>query len=90
MPKKTAARKDNSYPVATCPNYPGVDIPLQSDEECQARGISKPTVSLLSHLTPEECLKRLEPLIALPAEPVLRELLSEARQNPESLDASSP
>ena len=40
-------RKDNSYLVATFANFPGVEIPLLSDEECQARGIDKPAISLL-------------------------------------------
>ena len=40
--KKRAARKDKSYLVATFANFPGVEIPLLSDEECQARGINKP------------------------------------------------
>ena len=40
-PKKKAARKDSSYLVATFANFPGVQIPLLSDEECQARGIER-------------------------------------------------
>ena len=40
-PKKKAVRKDNSYLVATFPNFPGVEIPLLSKEECQARGIER-------------------------------------------------
>jgi hypothetical protein len=39
--KKRAAREDKSYLVATFPNFPGVEIPLLSDEECQARGIER-------------------------------------------------
>ena len=39
--KKRAAREDKSYLVATFANFPGVEIPLLSDEECQARGIER-------------------------------------------------
>jgi len=39
--KQRAARKDRSYLVATFANFPGVEIPLLPDEECQARGIER-------------------------------------------------
>jgi hypothetical protein len=50
MPKQTkrAARKDASYLVATFSNFPGVEIPLLSDEECRQRGIES------GHLPPFE------------------------------------
>lgn len=72
--KKRAARKDNSYLVATFANFPGVEIPLLSDKACQARGIDKPAISLLGHLTPEERLKKLSPLIDLLVEAVMRDI----------------
>jgi len=73
-PKKKAAHKDKSYLVATFANFPGVEIPLLSDDECQARGINKPAISLLGHLTPEERLKTLSPLIDLLVEAVIRDI----------------
>lgn len=72
--KKRAAREDKSYLVATFANFPGVEIPLLSDEECQARGINKPAISLLGHLTPEERLEKLSPLIDLLVEAVVRDI----------------
>ena len=85
--RKAAARKDTSYLVATLPNFPSVEIPLLSDDECEARGIRQPTISLLGHRTPEERLKILEPLIAILAEQIARELLEEARRDPATPEA---
>ena len=65
---------DKSYLVATFTNHAGLEIPLLSDAECEARGIEKPTVGLLDHLTPEQRLKVLEPLIDLLVEQVVRDL----------------
>ena len=86
-PRTRRRPRDDSYLVATFVGFPGVEIPLLSDAECKVRGITKPTISLLGHLTPEERLKRLEPLIALLAEQIVRELLDEARRGPESPEA---
>jgi hypothetical protein len=46
--KKRAARKDAPYLVATFANFPGVKIPLLSNEECRERGIEP------GHLPPFE------------------------------------
>ena len=40
-PRTTA--HDKSYLVATFAHRPGLEIPLLSDAECQARGIPTPT-----------------------------------------------
>ena len=72
--KQRAAGKDRSYLVATFANFPGVEIPLLSDEECQARGINKPAIPFFDHLTPEERLKKLNPLIDLLVEAVIRDI----------------
>ena len=67
-------RRPLSYLVATFAHFPGVEIPLLSDDECQARGINKPAISLLGHLTPEERLEKLSPLIDLLVEAVVRDI----------------
>jgi hypothetical protein len=72
--KQRAARKNRSYLVATFANFPGVEMPLLSDEECQARGINKPAIPFFDHLTPEERLKKLSPLIDLLVEAVIRDI----------------
>ena len=69
---------DRPYLVATFANRPGFEIPLLSNAECEARGIEKPTGGLLDHLTPERRLEVLEPLIALIAENIVRDLSDEA------------
>ncbi len=72
--KPRTAAHDKPYLVATFANHPGLEIPLLSDAECEARGIQKPTVGLLDHLTPEQRLTVLEPLIDLLVEQVVRDL----------------
>ena len=81
-PKQRTARKDPSYLVATFENFPGVRIPLLSDAECRARGIDKPELPLFNHLTPEERLTKLSPLIDLLVEAIVRDALD--------VEASSP
>ena len=76
-PKQRTARKDPSYLVATFEKFPGVEIPLLSDDQCRARGISIPTFSPLAHLSPEERLNVLQPLITLLAEQIVRDALEE-------------
>jgi hypothetical protein len=73
-PRQRGTRKDRSYLVATFANFPGVEMPLLSDEECQARGINKPAIPFFDHLTPEERLKKLSPLIDLLVEAVIRDI----------------
>lgn len=73
-PTKGTARLDKPYLVATFENFPGVEVPLLSDDECRARGLRKPTFSPLAHLSPEERLARLSPLIDLLVEAVIRDI----------------
>jgi len=77
-PKQRTVRTDKSYLVATFDKFPGVRIPLLSAAKCRARGIDKPTLPIFDHLTREERLKTLEPLITLLAEQIVREVLEEA------------
>lgn len=89
-PKARPARRGRPYLVATFADRPGIEIPLLSDEECQARGIERPTVSLLDHLSPEERLKVLSPLIDLLVDAVLRDLRNGTMEpdHPESLSTA--
>jgi hypothetical protein len=48
-----------------------------SDEECRARGIDKPTLPIFAHMTKEERLSALQPLITLLAEQIARDILDE-------------
>ena len=74
----TSVPGNKSYLVATFENFPGVRIPLLSDAECRARGIDKPTLPIFVHMTREERLNALQPLITLLAERIARDILEEA------------
>jgi hypothetical protein len=73
----TSAPRNKPYLVATIEKFPGVRIPLLSDEECRARGIDKPTLPIFAHMTKEERLNALQPLITLLAEQSARDILDE-------------
>jgi hypothetical protein len=73
----TSAPRNKPYLVATFEKFPGVRIPLLSDEECRARGIDKPTLPIFAHMTKEERLNALQPLITLLAEQIARDILDE-------------
>jgi hypothetical protein len=73
----TSAPRNKSYLVATFEKFPGVRIPLLSDAECRARGIDKPTLPIFAHMTKEERLNALQPLITLLAEQIARDILDE-------------
>jgi hypothetical protein len=51
-PKESAEPKD--FLVAEMPGFPGVRIPLLSDEECKARGIEKPKLPPFHTWPPEK------------------------------------
>jgi hypothetical protein len=72
--KARPARRDRPYLVATFANRPGLEIPLLSEDECRARGLERPTVSLLDHLSAEERLKVLSPLIDLLVDALLQDI----------------
>lgn len=85
-----AARNDSSYLVATFPNFPGVENPLLSDEQCAARGIGRPKLGLFDHLTPEERLEKLRPLMDLIVEQIVSELMETESQESTPPPAESP
>ena len=76
--KQRIVRTHPSYLVATFKDFPGVAIPLLSDEQCRARGISKPTLPIFDHMTPDEHRNALQPFITLLAEQIARDILEES------------
>ena len=62
-PDANSAPGNKPYLVATFEKFPGVRIPLLSDAECRARGIDQPTLPIFDHMTQEERLNALQPLI---------------------------
>lgn len=52
--KKRATRKDAPYLVATFANFPGVKIPLLSNDECEARGIEPGHLPPIEPWSPEQ------------------------------------
>ncbi|HEY0801084.1 MAG TPA: hypothetical protein VGD54_09580 [Steroidobacteraceae bacterium] len=47
-------KKSDSYLVATFEKFPGVQVPLLSDEECRARGIAKGRLPPFETWSPEQ------------------------------------
>jgi hypothetical protein len=47
-------KRSGGYLIATIEKFPGVQIPLLSDEECKARGIEKGTFPPIASWTPEQ------------------------------------
>jgi hypothetical protein len=47
-------KKSSDYLIATVEKFPGVQIPLLSDEECKARGIDRGELPPFASWTPEQ------------------------------------
>jgi hypothetical protein len=87
--KARPARRDRPYLVATFATRPGLEIPLLSEDEYRARGLGRPTASLLDHLSPEERLRVLSPLIDLLVDALLLDIRNGTIQ-PDHTEAPAP